>query len=257
MNKGQYYRLLLSPLASPNVVVAAAKQMQLHGSAQTEESSTKDTTGDAQEFEVVGLSYDITGSGLVLTPNDALLTGGVGLNDFEGWVKDQLLYWRICLMEGTNNRTIVEEIASGTGKLTNLQIQAQNKNNTTYNYTLTGYDALKEGSPTINIVTETTPVLPTSSNFVFSVNKADPNDQTVGYYCGRAKINGTWYYALATNVEGSNIDAEITFGSDTISISYAHASSTGCTFALPSGFTGIVSEFEMWDTMYEENPYTT
>ena len=30
-------------------------------------------------------------------------------------------------MEGTNNRTVVEEIAhGGVGKLTNLQIQAQN-----------------------------------------------------------------------------------------------------------------------------------
>ena len=92
MQKGQYIRLLLSTTANPATVVAAAKQMALHGSAQTEDSSTKDTTGDALEYEVTGQSYDITGSGLVLTPNDTLLTGGVGLNDFETWVKDQLLY---------------------------------------------------------------------------------------------------------------------------------------------------------------------
>lgn len=146
MQKGQYIRLLLSTTANPSTVVAAAKQLSLHGSAQTEDSSTKDTTGDALEYEVTGQSYDITGSGLVLTPNDALLTGGLGLNDFEGWVKDQLLYWRICVMEGTNNRTVVEEIANGQGKLTNLQIQAQNKQNATYNYTLNGYGAIVPGT---------------------------------------------------------------------------------------------------------------
>lgn len=146
MQKGQYIRLLLSAAANPSTVIAAAKQMTLHGSAQTEDSSTKDTTGDALEYEVVGQSYDITGSGLVITPNDTLLTGGLGLNDFEGWVKDQLLYWRICVMEGTNNRTVVEEIAHGQGKLTNLQISAQNKQNVSYNYTLNGYGAIVPGT---------------------------------------------------------------------------------------------------------------
>ena len=150
MKKGQYIRLLLATTANPSTVVAAAKQMALHGSAQTEDSSTKDTTGDALEYEVVGQSYDITGSGLVLTPSDTLLTGGLGLNDFEGWVKDQLLYWRICVMEGTNNRTVVEEIAHGQGKLTNLRIQAQNKQNTSYNYTINGYGAIVPGSDAVS-----------------------------------------------------------------------------------------------------------
>ena len=146
MQKGQYIRLLLSVAANPSTVVAAAKQMALHGSAQTEDSSTKDTTGNALEYEVTGQSYDITGSGLVLTPNDTLLTGAVGLNDFESWLQDQVLNWKICVMEGTNNRTVVETIASGQGKLTNLQIQAQNKQNATYNYTINGFGAIVPGS---------------------------------------------------------------------------------------------------------------
>jgi len=146
MQKGQYIRLLVSTAANPLTVVAAAKQMALHGSAQTEDSSSKDTTGNALEYEVTGQSYDITGSGLVLTPNDTLLTGAVGLNDFESWLQDQVLNWKICVMEGTNNRTVVETIASGQGKLTNLQIQAQNKQNATYNYTINGYGAIVPGA---------------------------------------------------------------------------------------------------------------
>ena len=146
MQKGQFIRLLVSTAANPSTVVAAAKQLALHGSAQTEDSTTKDTTGTDLEYEVTGQSYDITGSGLVLTPNDTLLTGAVGLNDFENWIKDQLLNWKICVMEGTNNRTVVETIASGQGKLTNLQISAQNKQNTTYNYTINGYGAIVPGT---------------------------------------------------------------------------------------------------------------
>jgi hypothetical protein len=142
MQKGQYIRLLLSTAANPTKVIAAGKQMALHLSASTEDSSTKDTTGDSLEHEVTGQSYDITGSGLVITDNDALLTGGVGLNDFETWVTDTLLYWKICVMEGTNNRTVVEEICHGQCKCTNLQIQAQNQQVTTYNYTLNGYGAI-------------------------------------------------------------------------------------------------------------------
>lgn len=142
MQKGQYIRLLISTAANPTTVIAAAKQMALHGSAQTEDSSTKDTTGDSLEHEVTGQSYDITGGGLVLTPDDSLLTGGVGLNDFETWVTDQLLNWRICVMEGDKNRTIKEEICHGQCKCTNLQIQAQNQQVATYNYTLNGYGAI-------------------------------------------------------------------------------------------------------------------
>jgi hypothetical protein len=45
-------------------------------------------------------------------------------------------------MEGTNNRTIVEEICSGKAKLTSWSAQGQNKQNAMYNYTLTGFGAI-------------------------------------------------------------------------------------------------------------------
>lgn len=154
MQKGQYYRLLLSSTANPTKVIAAAKEMQLHLSAQTEESSTKDTTGDALEYEVTGQSYDITGSALILTPTDTLATSANALNDMETYALgangagDTLLYWKICVMEGTNNRTVDEVLFSGTAKLTQLQMNGQNKQNATFSYTLTGYDAITVGSGT-------------------------------------------------------------------------------------------------------------
>lgn len=142
MKRGQYIRLLLSTAAKPNYYIAAAKDMNLHLSAQTEESSTKDTTGDALEYEVTGLSYEITGSALLLTGNDTLMTGGQGLNDMMGYLNDQTLYWKIALVNGDNNRTVVQDICSGTAKLTNLQVNGQNRQNANYSYTLKGQGAI-------------------------------------------------------------------------------------------------------------------
>lgn len=150
MKKGQYIRLLLATSANPSKVIAAAKTMALHGSATTEESSTKDTTGDDMEFEVTALSYDITGSGLVLSTDDPLNTGANSANDVLTMLGDTVLYWRICLMEGTNNRTVVSEIASGQAKLTQWSAQAQNKQNVTYNYTLNGFGAITPGADSSN-----------------------------------------------------------------------------------------------------------
>ena len=150
MKRGQYIRLLLAPANYTQEVVAVAKQLTLHGTAQTEESSTKDTTGDDLEFEVTSLGYEITGSALVLAEGDTLLSGSVSFREFVDLLKNQLLNWKICVMEGTNNRTIVEEICHGQAKLTNLQAQAPNKQNTTYNYTLAGYGPLVPGTSTAN-----------------------------------------------------------------------------------------------------------
>jgi hypothetical protein len=146
MKKGQYLRLLLATSANPSTVIAAAKTMALHGSATTEPSSTKDTTGDDLEFEVTGLAYDISGSGLVLSTDDPLNTGANSANDVLNMLGDTVLYWRICLMEGTNNRTIVSDVANGQAKLTQWSAQAQNKQNVSYNYTLTGFGQLNVGT---------------------------------------------------------------------------------------------------------------
>lgn len=143
MKRGQYIRLFLSTSANPTKVVAAAKEMSLHLSAQTEDSSTKDTTGDWLEYEVTGQSYDISFNALVLSPDDTL--GGATantLNDFETNLKDDVLYWKIATVDGTNNRTAVQTLFSGTAKLTQLQINAQNKQNATYSGTLNGYGAI-------------------------------------------------------------------------------------------------------------------
>ena len=100
------------------------------------------------EYEIVGQSYDITGSALILTPSDALNTGANSLNNMIGYVGDTLLYWKICLMEGDNQRTVDEPILSGTAKLTQLTPSGTVKQNATYQYTLNGYGAVTVASST-------------------------------------------------------------------------------------------------------------
>lgn len=147
MKKGQYIRLFLFNAQDMGFApIAAAKQMNLHGSAQTEESSTKDTTGDALEYEVTGLSYDISGSGLVLTDNDPMSTGAKSLHQLEVYADGRKLSWKICVVDGTNNRTIDTVICSGEARLTQLQMQGQNRQNATFSYTLTGVGKLYVGT---------------------------------------------------------------------------------------------------------------
>ena len=148
MKRGQYIRLLLATAANPTAVIAAAKQMSLHGSATVEDSSTKDTTGDYTEQEVTGLSYDITGNAQLLTSNDPLATGANTAGGMLAKLQDTPLYWRICIMEGDNNRTIVSTICSGQAKLTQWSLQGQNKQVATFNYTLTGFGPIVPGGAT-------------------------------------------------------------------------------------------------------------
>lgn len=142
MRKGQYYRLFLGTAANPTKAIAAAKTMSLHGSLATEESSTKDTTGDALEYEGTSQSYDISGTGLTLAAGDPLLTNGNNLNDLMGYLSDTPLFWRICLCSGANNRSIDEVICSGQGKLTQLNPTGQNGQTAQFSYTLTGFGAI-------------------------------------------------------------------------------------------------------------------
>jgi len=144
MQRGQYIRLFVGTAANNMKAIAAAKDMSLHCSASVEDSSTKDTTGDAVENDVTGLSYDISGSALVLTTDDPLMTGANGLAYLQGLMESRTkLWWRICLVDGDNNRTIDEGICNGVAYLTNVQISAQNRQNTQFSYTLTGYGPLE------------------------------------------------------------------------------------------------------------------
>ena len=123
--------------------VAMATSCQFHVSAQMEDSSTKDSAGDWQEQEVVGLSWDAQTDSLVtLTDNG---TNGELPQDLLSLIinktKVQLTFDET---SGTNNRTAQNSAIKRTGYayLTDLNITAQNRANSTVSAQFTGTGAL-------------------------------------------------------------------------------------------------------------------
>lgn len=140
--KGQSVRLFLSSdnVATPNAVIAAAKQLTMHVSVQFENSTTKDTTGDWVINEPVGISYDITSNALVKSDETISSTvGGKKIEDMENiWARGPVKF-KISNVHGANNRTVVSDIVSGSVVVTSLVINAPNRQTATYTTTLQGY----------------------------------------------------------------------------------------------------------------------
>ncbi|MBQ1574908.1 MAG: hypothetical protein IIZ78_27585 [Clostridiales bacterium] len=148
MIKGQNIRLLLSPTGVVDFnPLAAAKDLTVHFSAQTEDGSTKDVSGNWMDYDIASLSYDISSSCLVLTDDDALgeLSDAKVLEDFINQFDDRLVNWRLQYMSGTNNRVEGPIIMSGQAKITKLDINAQNGQKASYSVSLNGYGPIHLG----------------------------------------------------------------------------------------------------------------
>lgn len=147
MDKGQHLRLVFMEGATPSAkVIALATEMTFHLSAQTEDSSTKDTTdtnGAWNEYDVTARSGDIQFSALVGVGSD---TGGKSFADLIDQVSDSLINWKVVMVSGAENRVVGKEVCHGQGKLTNLQASAQNRQKATYSGTLNIYGQVVVGS---------------------------------------------------------------------------------------------------------------
>ena len=149
MDKGQHLRLVFPEGTGSvtNFFVALATELTVHFSAQTEDSTTKDTTdgsnGDWNEYDVTQRSGDIQFGALVGTGTDST---GKSFADWIDAVKDEVIPWKLVIVNSTNNRTIVKTVCSGDGKLSNLQANAQNRQKATYSGTLTIYGAVTVGN---------------------------------------------------------------------------------------------------------------
>ena len=148
MDKGQHLRLVF-PEGSGSVTnyfVAMATDLTVHFSAQTEDSTTKDssdTNGNWNEYDVTGRSGDIQFSALVGVGTDAT---GKSFADWIDKVSDTEIPWKLVTVNNTNNRTIVKTICSGKGKLSNLQASAQNRQKATYSGTLNMFGPVTVGN---------------------------------------------------------------------------------------------------------------
>ena len=141
--KGQFVRLFLSDdnTAAPSKVIAAAKTLALHVSVTVENATTKDTEGEWQIQEPTAISYDISTNALVRSGEHIRATvQGQALADIETiYVAGTPVKWKIANVSGQNNRTASSTIVSGSAVLTQLTINAANRQNATYDAQLTGY----------------------------------------------------------------------------------------------------------------------
>lgn len=145
MDKGQHLRLVFVE-SNTNKVIALATEMTLHLSAQTEDSTTKDTTdtnGSWNEYDVTQRSGDIQFSALIGAGTDA---GAKTFADMINQVNDTPINWKVVMVSGADNRVVGKEVCHGKGKLTNLQASAQNRQKATYSGTLNIYGAVSVGS---------------------------------------------------------------------------------------------------------------
>ena len=141
--KGQFVRLFLGSdnTAVPSKIVAAAKSLSLHVSMSLESATTKDTAGDWEVQEPTALSFDISSNALVRSGD--IITSTVQGQDFasieEIYEASTPVRFQIANTSGANNRTKGAVICSGSVVITQLTLNAPNRQNATYDTQLTGY----------------------------------------------------------------------------------------------------------------------
>jgi predicted secreted protein len=113
-----------------------------------EDATTKDTTGDWQVQEPVGLSYDISTSALMRSGDTVTSTvAGNTLADVMSiYEASEPVKWQIAAVSGTNNRDKGAVIASGSVVITSLTLNGPNRQNATYDAQLNGYGIYTVGA---------------------------------------------------------------------------------------------------------------
>ena len=139
--KGQNLRVMVG-----GKCIAMATNCTFHISAQLEDSSTKDSTGDWQEQEVTGLSWDAQCDALV-TLTDNGTNGELATDLMSLMIAKTLVTLTFDQTAGTNNRTGQNSAIkrTGTAYINDIQISAQNRAKSTFTVQFQGTGALSTG----------------------------------------------------------------------------------------------------------------
>ena len=125
--KGQNLRVFLN-----NVVIAAAQQCQLKVSLDVKQISTKDDTDDFAENIALKLSWSVSANGVVtIDPNrndPSTLMDRIG----------QTVRVELATASGNRNSDMSSQLLAGDAIISDVQIQATNDEESTYNVQLTG-----------------------------------------------------------------------------------------------------------------------
>jgi hypothetical protein len=136
--KGQNLRVMVG-----GKCIAMATSCTFHIGTSLEDSSTKDSTGDWQEQEVVGLNWDASCDSLV-TLVDNGSNGEMPADLLSLIINKTKVTLTFDQTAGTNNRTAQNAAIkrSGYAYVTDVQITAQNRANSTCTVQFTGTGAL-------------------------------------------------------------------------------------------------------------------
>lgn len=123
--------------------IAMATSCQFHISAQMEDASTKDSTGDFQEQEVTGLSWDAQTDSLV-TLEDNGTNGELPQDILSLIINKTKVTLTFDQTAGANNRVGKNSVIKKTGEayVSDVQITAQNRQNSTMTVQFQGTGAL-------------------------------------------------------------------------------------------------------------------
>ena len=135
--KGQNLRLSIG-----GKYIAGAQSCTFHIAQKTEDVSTKDSTGDFDENEVVGLSWDASSDCLVETDDAA--TGGLTLFDLS--MSKEPVDVSFDSTSGDKNRTTGKVYYSGKALVNDVTATPQNKQNATVSAKFLGTGALTKGT---------------------------------------------------------------------------------------------------------------
>ena len=136
--KGQNLRVMVG-----GKCIAMATSCTFHVSAQLESTSTKDSIGDFQEQEVVGLSWEASTESLVTLVDNG--TNGELPQDLLSLIINKtLVTLTFDQTAGTNNRTGQDSAIkrTGTAYVSDVSISAQNRANSTISVQFQGTGAL-------------------------------------------------------------------------------------------------------------------
>ena len=125
--KGQNLRIFLN-----NVVIAAAQQCQLSVNLDVKQISTKDDTDDFASNIALKLSWSVSANGVVT--NDPDRNDVASLMDRIG----QTVRVELATASGNQNSDMGEQLLAGDAIISDVQVQANNEEESTYSVQLTG-----------------------------------------------------------------------------------------------------------------------
>ena len=125
--KGQNLRIFLN-----NVVIAAAQQCQLSVNLDVKQISTKDDTDDFASNIALKLSWSVSANGVVT--NDPDRNDAASLMDRIG----QTVRVELATASGNQNSDMGEQLLAGDAIISDVQVQANNEEESTYTVQLTG-----------------------------------------------------------------------------------------------------------------------